>query len=428
MVNLKTGTLLAPTLAALALIGSIAAADANATAPADLPSKVEIISIRTGASPHNYTLDDRNRNAIADLAAHAGTPDTTKPTPADLGMTSEWLKQNAEAAFRETRDPSLFPNPSPRLHDAFVDAFEDPSMVQNWLATRNGNTRQAANDDFARMTVVISWPDGRTLRATSSAPAVAQIPWLVSPSTGETYRADIGKAVYELLKLGTANLHGFSNRSLVSTYAHWIWWQQDSRRKFGTIAAEDTLGQQLAPLRALYSINSMAVGPSLFDDAYDRNSLDVRMRDSSLPANGWIAMTAWMTDGGRVGDLNEAIAASQRYEKFAYNIPWIQQFLKDHADWNAYLRVVQNRSVSQLFENGFLLNVGKCAGPSLAAKVRQVILQAALFQMEGPANDYAMVVALPDGTLLVSDSHGPLFDQLLADKEKSGLILVRCGS
>src|SRR3974390_2164978 len=152
-------------------------------------------------TPNGFQRDGKpvKPTLVQALVSAAEAPPISKPDPANLGITRNWLQFQLTLVEDQwkTRDATG------RQKALFESTFTAPEKIRDVLPSLYTYT---SFDDYPSTEVKITFSDDSQLTLTSHSYYEFMLPWTIRGSgSGETYNADISRAISALLPPKSAN-------------------------------------------------------------------------------------------------------------------------------------------------------------------------------------------------------------------------------
>ena len=330
------------------------------------------------------------------VSAAEATP-ISKPDPANLGITKSWLQ--SQLTVVEDRMPGKMPDATARQKALFESTFTDPDRIGGVLPSLFTYT---SFDDYPNAEVRIEFSDESRLTLTSHSYYESMLPWTVHGSNnGETYNADISRAISALLPLRSTNKERLANPDFAFHLADAVMNSIDKQWK--EIGAEDRAGEPLVKLRSRYTVSASDINP--YHDAEfgvswspggpHETNLHVTLHKPDFPPN--LAVEGiFLSKSGTIQGVDEFLKTGLRYEDLTLSVTWLMDWLREHPDRHAYLFNVHGLSFGEHALQIFTRDMKLRERDDLVEKVRAQQSQIALLKIDG-----ADWLILPDRHVLL---------------------------
>ena len=335
---------------------------------------------------------------IDGLLAALRAPALPTPQPSNLGITREWLQQNAGA------DPQ---NGAPNQQALFKESFSDPDIIQQVLPFQFQFVRF---DDYPMIQATVTFAKGQHWVATSSSYYPFMLPWTVNVNgkNQTTYNADISRAVAALMPTGSFNRDRLNGEELKSRLVDAV--MTHIKDQWDVLGVENRAPESFAILRRDFHVERARIDPYrgvdfgyLADDpSPHEENLQASLRRPSLPHNTTEDVVLLFHDGkiDGVDDLAERLAP---FESLALSVPWLNSYLADHPEQPLYIRFVHDRSFSAKAMQNFAADMKKLGKESLSNEVAAVQDRAALVFLDY-GSDW---IILPDKRMVLWRHYAP---------------------
>jgi hypothetical protein len=318
------------------------------------------------------------------LVSAAQAPQISKPDPANMGITKSWLQ--SQLALVEDRMPGKMPDATARQKALFESTFTAPEKISGVFPRLFTYTKF---DDYPNTEVTIKFSDNSQLMLTSHSYYEFMLPWTIQGSnTGETFNADISRAISALLPPGSTNKERLADPEFGFHLAEAAMDSIDNQWK--KIGAEDRAGDSLAKLRSRYAISASDINPyhnAEYGVSWRRNgphetNLHVTLNRPDFPPN--LAVEGiFLSQSGRVQGVDEFLETGSRYEDLALSVTWLMDWLREHPDRHAYLFNVHGLSFGEHAMQTFTKDMRLRERNDLVEKVRAQQSQIALLKIDG---------------------------------------------
>jgi hypothetical protein len=332
------------------------------------------------------------------LLAALRAPALPTPQASNLGITREWLQQNAEAAPR---------NGAPNQRALFKEAFSDPEIIEQLLPFQ---FKFVKFDDYPAMQVTIEFANGHHWVATCDSYYPFMLPWIVSVSgqNRTTYNADISRAVAALMPTGSFNLDRLNGEELKTQLVEAV--TTHIKGQWDVLGVENRAPESFAILRRDFRVERAIINPYrgvdfgylANDPSPHEENLQASLRRPSLPRNTTEDVVLLFHEGkiDGVDNLAERLAP---FESLALSVPWLNGYLSDHREQPLYIRFVHDRSFSAKAMQNFAADMKELGKESLANEVAAVQDKAALVFLDY-GSDW---IILPDKRMVLWRHYAP---------------------
>ena len=234
-------------------------------------SPVREIAIRTGwgglGTSQDQTIVFRAKNGtlvsngkpveqskVEALIAALNAPPIPRPELSNLGATPAWLNEQIGDPKGRFRLEVARATASQRA--LLSDTIKDPQQVARVVPALFSYVR---TDDYPGVTVEVTFQDGAKLRVETHSYYPFMLPWSVQGLNGQTYNADISRAVANLLEKKSPN----KDRLGGSTFAYELVenTKRSIEREWNLLGSQDRAGDALTALRSRYEIVASEITP-----------------------------------------------------------------------------------------------------------------------------------------------------------------------
>jgi hypothetical protein len=321
---------------------------------------------------------------VGALVAAAERTPIPKPDPANLGITKSWLQSHL--ALVEDRMPEMMPKTTARQKALFESTFTNPEKIGGVLPSLFSYT---SSDDYPNAEVKIKFSDDSQITLTSHSYYEFMLPWTVhGADSGETYNADISRAISALLPAKSTNKERLAGPEFDSHLAEAVMRSIDTEWK--KIGAEDRAGDSLAKLRSHYTISASDINPyhnaefgvSWRPNGPHETNLHVALHTTDFPPNLEVE-GIFLSEEGRIQGVDEFLKTGARYEDLTLSVTWLMDWLREHPDRRAYLFNVHGLSFGEHAMQTFAKDMKLRERDDLVEKVRAQQSQIALLKIDG---------------------------------------------
>jgi hypothetical protein len=323
-------------------------------ATAQTVHEVKMITIRSGwgglggakdltvqiiHTPSGFTRDGKSIDAklVQTLAAAMDAPRITKPDAANLGITTEWL--NSQVNLQKPRAFSQASKTTPGQLALFQKKFTDLNIIS---AVVPNLWRYTSFDDYPGARVEIKYDDGSKVTASTHSYYVFMIPWQVGSQDGETYNADISRAIADLLPKNSVNKERLAGDGLAGKLTEAL--MSSIETEWNLKGGEELVGGALAQLRQKYEVVNTEITPyhhpeygtATYKHEPEESNLHATLRKQEFPQNVVDAVVL-REDHGKVSGVDDFLTNGEQYEKLALSVPWLNEYIKKYP--KAFFRI-----------------------------------------------------------------------------------------
>jgi hypothetical protein len=199
-----------------------------------------VIESRNGV---NYMGKDAVNPKLVDaLLSSLSSPSRPTPMLINLGVTAEWLEQNAADFPRDG---------APNQKALFQQNFADLKSVEHFLPFAFQFTRF---DDYPQLTVTVDFASGRRWICSSDSYYPFMLPWKVNLNGNEqtTYNADISRALAALMPIGSLNRNRLNDEELKTLLADAV--MTRIKEEWDVLGVENRAPDSFAVLRRNFEV------------------------------------------------------------------------------------------------------------------------------------------------------------------------------
>jgi|SRR5712664_58104 len=332
-------------------------------------------------------------NRIETLLAALRAPALAAPLATNLGITRDWLNQNAYAAPKDG---------APNQQALFKETSSDPRTVEQLVPSL---FRFWRFDDYPSTRVIVTFRNSQRWVAASDSYYPFMLPWAIELDGQEqtkTYNADISRSIAALMPAGSLNRDRLNDTELKKELAEAV--MQRIEEQWNVLGVENSAPDSFAILRRRFEVVHARINPyRSVDHGYvghdpgpHEENLLATLRKPSLPPHTAEDVVLLFHDRKIEGveDLAEHIAP---YEALAFSVPWLKRYLADHPEQPLYIRFVHDRSFSAKAMQNFAADMKKLGRESLANEVAAVQDKATLVFLDY-GSDW---IILPDKRMIL---------------------------
>jgi hypothetical protein len=347
----------------------------------------------------NYLGKDAVDPKLVDaLISSLSSPPLPAPTLGNLGVTAEWLEQNAADFPRDG---------APNQKALFRQNFADPKTIEQLLPFA---FEFAKFDDYPHLTVTVVFANGQRWTSSSDSYYPYMLPWKVNVNGNEqtTYNADISRALAALMPISSLNRDRLNDEELKQWLARAV--MTHITEQWDLLGVENRAPGSLDVLRRNFEVQRASISPYRSED-FGYNQGDPRpheenllatLRQPSLPPGVAEEVVLLFHDGKieGVGEIADRIAP---YVALALSVPWLNEYRIGHPEQKMYIRFVHDRSFSDKAMRTFTADMEKLGKQSLADEVAKVQDKAAMVFL-----DYGSSwIILPDKRMILWRHYRP---------------------
>jgi len=345
--------------------------------------------------------------AVQSLFRALEEPPIEKPSLENCEIDARWLNANLELAQREfqplrftpvtPQPPGLaLPDTTPQQFSLFRSHFTDVTYVRQAFER---DFKDEHSDDYPEMSVEVL-RDGRRVLVHSASQHVFMLPWVVDGNTKRTtFNCHISRSIANLLPSTFVN-----RKRLLPDYARRAITDEIEARMQHMWDTEETLGPDLAPIRAHFTIVDSDVACHPWVDAVDGDNCltwNADLKAQNLPAQVRLDVSLIYKNGRLVG-VGEFLARIENYVALVRSIPWLVEFMSQQRknevkllygpEWSLGRRSVMSDLGKELREH---------QKNQLADRLIAEYDRCALLQVEGSAGRWSRWVVFPNREMLL---------------------------
>jgi len=281
------------------------------------------------------------------LVAALEAPRIAKPDMENLGVTPAWLK--AHVASQHPRGRTQGMETTANQRELFTNSFTNTELIAKVIPRLFTFTRF---DDYPFTKVAVVFEDGSKLIAESHSYYVYMLPWNLDEQKGESYNAEISRAVSALLPSRTANKERLAGDDFLAELVDAV--MRSIETEWNLRGSEERAGDALRALRRSYDVTAAEIGPwhhpeygtATYKGEPEEMNVHVTVRKSTFPPNVSDALVLRYVKGNVEG-VEEFLKAAGKYEDLALSVPWLNEFIKEHPKVPVRISYVHNLSFGE---------------------------------------------------------------------------------
>jgi hypothetical protein len=264
------------------------------------------------------------------LVSAINGPAIAAPDFANLGLTPQWLKDNATSAA--VKSAGNFVDATQNQKDLFIKSFNDPEVLHKVVP---GMFHFVRTDDYPSAKVLVTFDDGSSVSAESHAWYEFMLPWKLSRGGETTYNADISRAVAALMPKKATNRERLAGQRFDAALAESVMrYIEDDWKLLDT---ESKLGGALTEIRAEYAVETAEVNPYHHPEygiewntnqAHETN-LHAILHKTDASSNYVVALVLRVSNS-RAEGVEKFLRSSQTYEAVPLSIPWLADYIRQY--------------------------------------------------------------------------------------------------
>jgi hypothetical protein len=343
------------------------------------------------------------------LLQAAERPAIPKVTAAGLGLTSEWLKENAADAWKELPlgdDPA-----TPGQKAFFASAFVDSQRVQKALEKLYRSPMPL--HDLPGVQIEIRRAGGSKVEVRSTSSFLYLMPWEVTREGKkvETWDRAVSDAVGRLMPEEFLNRDRLLDPVARDELALALWYTVIG--EWSKAGAEDRIGPSLAVLRQRFDIQeSMVVTLEEGDRKVTTWEGKLHASDLADLPHGTTFQVSLPVEGDHLVAPRETMDRLDRVAALPLSIPWFRAALDRHPGAKVTLYFDQDRSLSpherELFTDD--MNEGNEEQDALGDEVERLAAAVTRLDVSEGKDQWSRWIALPDRRMILWSYKG---DQVL---------------
>jgi hypothetical protein len=273
----------------------------------------------------------------------------TKPDMTNLGITREWLM--AHAATHKPRLWAQFTETTANQKQMFNRSFTDPSVIEKVSPSL---FRYTKFDDYPSSQVEVLFEDGSKLVAETHSYYIFMLPWKIEGQNGETYNAEISRAVSALLPSKTVNKTRLGGDDLSSELTEAV--MRLIKRDWNLLGSDEHAGDALRSLRTAYEVVTAEINPyhhpeygnATYKNLGERGemNLHISLHKPTFPANVTDAVVL-RYENEKVEGVDDFLKSAGKYEELALSVPWLKSYINEHPRVEIRISYVKNLSFGE---------------------------------------------------------------------------------
>lgn len=390
---------------------------------AETPKQAQQITIRSGwgglgnsqdvtisirRTPSGFQRDGKpiEPRLVQALVSSMKAPRIASPEMDNLGITESWLK--AQVHLQKPESFAQATKTTAGQQAFFETKFTDLKVIGKAVPDL---WRFVKFDDYPGVQVRVDFLDGSKLEATTRSYYVFMIPWRVDAQDGETFNADISRAVSALMPTKTVNRERLAGSDLPEQLTKAV--MNSIETEWNIRGAEEMVGDALAQLRKKYKLVAAEITPyhhpeygtATYKGEPEEKNLHALLRKPEFPSN-LVDAVVLRDDRGKVEGIDTFLARGAQYEALALSVPWLNEFMHDHPKMFFRVSYVHDASFGEKAMRTFEGDMKKRERGDLIARVRSQQSQIALL-IVGITYSESYWLVFPDKHLLLWRYTGP---------------------
>jgi len=354
---------------------------------AEAQKSVRLIGIQSGwgglGTPRNAALIIRWKNGafecngkpvdpaqVQALITALEAPRISKPDMKNLSVTSAWLNAHVASQYPGVLVGGLETTANQRA--LFTSSFTNREVIANVLPAlfRSGRT-----DDYPFAQVEVSFEDNSKLIAKTDSYFVYMLPWSVGGQAGDTYNADISRALSALLPRRAVNKERLAGDDFARELADAV--MRSIETEWNLRGSEDHAGDAMRTLRSRYEVIASEITPSHRPEygtatskgEAEEMNLHATLRKSTFPPNVTDALVLRYVKG-EVEGVEEFLRTVGEYEDLALSVPLLNDFIQKYPEVPVRISYVHDLSFGQKAMRTFAADMKARGREDLVEQVR----------------------------------------------------------
>lgn len=311
------------------------------------------------------------KQLVDDFLKEIDEPELSKPSLTNLGLTQEWLNNNAEKGIKEYAS-GYFSFGAENQKLLYYKSFTNTQIIEEILPSifRGGWT-----DDYPRIEINITEIDGTNSTVRSNAQPLFMLPWEVvrGNKVVKTYNANIAKALVALVPKKFTNRERLTGEGLRSELAKNV--MDFIEDNWEILEVQNKAGNTFAELQKDYKIVSAEINSNHdfdFGDEWEKDkilekNIHFLLRKDDFPTSFSIRLKL-TTQKDKVENLESFQNKINKYHELIFSVPWLKNFI-ENGKRNIELRFIKNRSFSEKAMKKFADDMNKIGKKDLIAEV-----------------------------------------------------------
>jgi hypothetical protein len=369
------------------------------------PQKTELVILNEKGK---YYLGHKSvdSNLVEALVSALNEPAIQEPNLANLGITPQWLKENAVSAA--LKNAASFSDAAQNQKELFIKSFSN-SDVMNKIVP--GMFRFVRTDDYPSAGVVVTFDDGSSLSADSRAWYEFMLPWKLSRNGETTYNGDISRALAALMPKKATNRERLAGQGFDAALAEMVMrYIEDDWKLLDT---ENKIGGVLTSIRTEFAVESAEINPYHHPEyglkwsgkQPHETNLHAILHRADAPSNYVVGLVLQLTNN-KVEGVEEFLRSSQRYESLPLSVPWLNDYIREHPRPIIRVSYVHNASFGDKAIQVFSADMHAIGKDSLVADAKAEQSQITLL-IAGIQHAESYWLVFPDKHLILWRYGGP---------------------
>lgn len=327
-----------------------------------------------------------------------------------LGITSEWLNENAERIL-----PENLKNALPNEKELFLNSFRNINLVEkilprifgSWTDGKGVTTYKYSTDDYPEFELEIRKRDGSTDKIASRQQTLFMFD-----------NPKLGKAIAALLPQKFTNRGRLNGDYLAREIAKEI--SDEIKEDLNRLQTQNRIGSELAQLNNKYIIRKTAINHiSSIDvgtpkNVYQTNeykkyifpSWNAELHRNDLPQNVIVGVSLPYKENKLI-TFPAFLEKIDRIVQQTLSVPWLSKYIADNSETEFEIRFVENRSLSAKAKESFLEDLNKFGANGLNAEILKLIDECVFLEVsEKSPSRWSRWLILPDKRMILWQING----------------------
>jgi hypothetical protein len=299
-------------------------------------------------------INEENIKAFVDAVENSSPQKWGLPA---LGVTVQWLKNNASKAIEDYLPKWQYIAMSEKQKALFVDSFSNYDLMEKILtrglsdetddeAIDFDSEKSYGIDDFPEVKIQITHTNGDRYLLKSTFDSNFISTWIIrSPQkTCRLHSAAISLGIWRLTPKDFTNRERLSDKARRYELAERL--MVDLREKWEVLGAEAELGSAIEPVIRRFTLLKSAVSNSSSIDLSGGSAWNAVVRDANLPPNVEIgfSLPLWRNE---LRGVDKFLLRIDSVVQLALSPSWFGHFIATHPDAQIQIRFVEDRSLSK---------------------------------------------------------------------------------
>lgn len=339
-----------------------------------------------------------------------------EPELENLGMTEDWLRQNARKAIGDQFNGNRSGEAVPAELDLCVSTFQSPKLIRPYMLSQ---FKQFHTDDFPSVEIEVKTTSGK-IHVSSNSQHEFMLPWEVKKAgrTSKTFDARISQALYKLLPEKFVNRQRLNADHLAERLAMDL--VLDLEPQLNKLRVEGSSKWILDEYRIEYEV----VDTGILTDPFRGESftfpgfatewgkyntshpyIQCKLKRTEFPPALSVQVIFPYLGATKI-QVEKSRADLKAYEASVLGTPWLALYLRKHPTETVSLWYVNDKSFSDLAMREFSKDMKSIGRVALIEEVAAVQHQVVLLRVRGNQSaSYSLV--MPDRRVILWRSDHP---------------------